>query len=84
MTMPIEVKLALERKAIEMAVTIVGVHSVRLVDDDTVSAIFDIAPDESGNGLYFEFPLPQLVSRNDLYEFGCWLAATGYGGETVH
>ena len=84
MTMPAEVKMALEIKAMELEVSIVGVHSVRLVDGDTVSAIFDIAPDESGNGLHFEFPLPQLVNRNDLREFGQWLATTGYGGETVH
>ena len=84
MTMPIEVKLELERKAIEQGVSIVGVHSVCLVDEDTVSAIFDIAPDPTGNGLHFEFPLPQLVSRNDLREFSEWLAMTGYRGETVH
>jgi hypothetical protein len=82
--LPIEVKLALERKAIELGVSITGVHSVCLIDEDTVSAIFDITPDQTGNGLHFEFPLPQLVSRNDLREFGEWLAATGYGGETRH
>ena len=47
MTMPAEVKMALEIKAMELEVSIVGVHSVRLVDGDTVSAIFDIAPDET-------------------------------------
>jgi hypothetical protein len=83
MTMPIEIKLALERKAIEMAVTITGVHSCA-VEDGIAYVIFDVAPDEAGCGLHFEFPLPQLVSRNDLREFSEWLAMTGYRGETVH
>ena len=83
MTLPIEVKLALERKAIELGVRIVGVHSVCLVDGD-VDVIFDVEPDPSGNGLHFVFPLPQLVNRSDLREFSEWLAASGYSGETVH
>jgi hypothetical protein len=84
MTMPIEVKLKLERLTIEMAVTITGVHSVRMAGDDTVSAIFDIKPDPTGNGLHFEFPLPQLVNKNELREFSEWLAELGYAGMTVH
>ena len=72
--MPIEVKLALERKALELSVKITGVHSVVLVDDDTRDAIFDIEPDANGTGLHFTFPLPQLVNRNDLRAFSEWLA----------
>jgi len=49
MTMPCEVKMELERRALELAVTIVGVHSVCLIDDDTVDAIFDIEPDLEKN-----------------------------------
>jgi hypothetical protein len=44
-----------------------------------------IEPDVSGSGLHFTFPLPQLVSRNDLYAFGQWLASSGcYTGMTLH
>jgi hypothetical protein len=77
---PHEVKLTLERLTLEQGVMITGVHSVALVDDSTVSAIFDIEPDPSGNGLHFEFPLPQVVSRSDLRAFGEWLASSSYGG----
>ncbi len=84
MTMPAEVKLMLERKTLELGVTIIGVHSVLMVDEEMVSAIFDIAPDESGSGMLFTFPLPQLVSRNDLAEFAEWLAQFGWNGETLH
>jgi hypothetical protein len=83
MTTPAEVKMALELKAMMLAVTITGVHSVCLIDHDTVDAIFDIKPDESGCGLHFQFPLPQMGSRNDLRAFGEWLASSDYGG-TLH
>ena len=88
MTTPHEVKFALDRKLLELAgggpvPTIVGVHSVVLVDGTTVSVIYDIEPDVSGSGLHFEFELPTLVSRDDLRAFGEWLASSGYGG-TLH
>ena len=63
--------------------TIVGVHSVVLVDGTTVNVIYDIEPDVSGSGLHFEFELPALVSRDDLRAFGEWLASSGFTG-TVH
>jgi hypothetical protein len=56
MTMPIEIKLAVERMALELEVTVVGVHSVCLVDGD-VDVIFDVEPDLSGNGWHLVFPL---------------------------
>jgi hypothetical protein len=84
MTTPHEVKLGLERKALEMQVTIVGVHSIRMEDDTTCSAIFDIEPDESHNGLFFLFELPELVSKRDLSLFALWLASPDYGSMTVH
>lgn len=75
MTTPAEVKMALERKAVELNVTITGVHSVMLVDNDSVDVIFDIEPDvSSGNGLHFTFPLPEQVSRGDIRAFSAWLA----------
>jgi hypothetical protein len=33
---------------------------------DTVDVVYDVEPDESGSGLHFSFPLPQLVSAEDL------------------
>ena len=88
MTTPHEVKFRLEQRLLELAgggpvPTIVGVHSVVLVDGTTVSVIYDIEPDVSGSGLHFEFELPTLVSREDLRAFGEWLASSGYGG-TLH
>ena len=85
---PHEVKFALDRKLLELSgggpvPTIVGVHSVVLVDGTTVSVIYDIEPDVSGSGLHFEFELPTLVSRDDLRAFGEWLATSGYDG-AVH
>ena len=82
MTMPAEVKMALERKALDAGVSIVGVHSVVLIGD-TVDVIYDVEPDESSSGMHFQFPLPQLVSRADLNMFALWLAAP-HGGMTVH
>jgi hypothetical protein len=83
MTLPIEVKLTLERKALELGVTIVGVHSVCLIDDTTVNAIFDIEPDvNGGNGLHFNFALPQLVAKDDLNLFAWWLVAPDHA--TIH
>jgi len=61
----------------------VGVHSIVLVDANTVSAIFDIEPDLCGNGLHFEFELPRVLTREELCGFGQWLAEAGYGG-AVH
>jgi hypothetical protein len=55
MTMPIEIKLAVERMALELEVTVVGVHSVCLVDGDV--DVFDVEPDLSGNGWHLVFPL---------------------------
>jgi hypothetical protein len=81
MILPVEVKMLLERKAIELGVSIVGVHSV-VLDENTVDVIYDIAPDENGSGLHFSFPLPQLVSAEDLSAFASWLAARHVG--TVH
>jgi hypothetical protein len=65
----------------DLAVTITGVHSVVLVEN-TVDVIYDVEPDESGSGLHFTFPLPQLVSADDLSAFAAWLAAHHVG--TVH
>jgi hypothetical protein len=85
MTLPAEVKMELERKALDLGARIVGVHSVYLVDNDTVDVIFDIDPDPAGNGLHFQFLLPQFISRNDLREFSEWLAEQGcYVGMTIH
>jgi hypothetical protein len=81
MTLPAAVKMALERKALALGVSIVGVHSVVLVDN-TVDVIDDVEPDESGSGLHFSFPLPQLVSAEDLSAFASWLATRHFG--TVH
>src|SRR5262249_136144 len=82
---PHEVKLALERMTMEQGVTIIGLHSVLMADETTLSAIFDIATDVAGCGLNFTFLLPQLVSRKDLNEFALWLASPDYsGGITMH
>jgi hypothetical protein len=61
MIIPHEVEMTLERMPLEHGVTITGVHSILIVDDTPVSAIFEFAPDENGYGLHFTFPLPQLV-----------------------
>jgi hypothetical protein len=82
MILPAEVKMQLERKAIDIGVSIVGVHSIRLTDDDTVSAIFEVTPDEDGSGLHLSFPMPQYVTKDDLPLFAQWLAAQHVG--TVH
>jgi hypothetical protein len=81
MTVPAEVKMELELKALNLGVSIVGVHSVCLVEN-TVDVIYDVEPDENGSGLHFQFSLPQLVSRDDLSAFAVWLAVRHVG--TVH
>jgi hypothetical protein len=54
-----------------------------MIDATTVSAMFDIVPDASGSGLYFEFEVPSgVLTREDLCGFGQWLAS-GFTG-TVH
>ena len=74
-----------KKRSLELGVTIVGVHSVCLVDDTTVNAIFDIEPDmNGGNGLHFNFALPQLVAKSDLSLFALWLASPDYAGMTMH
>jgi hypothetical protein len=72
--MPAELKMQLEMRAHVLGVTIVGVHSVCLVDDDTMDIIFDVTPDECGCGLHIVFPLPPMVSKDDLRAFVEWLA----------
>jgi hypothetical protein len=81
MTAPCEVKLTLERKALERGVTIVGLHSW-IVEDDTVYVIYDITPDLDGLGLHFSFPFPEQVTRDELRRFSEWLAEFGY--QTMH
>ena len=82
---PHMVKLAVETKAAKLAVTITGVHSVVCLDGDEVYAIFDVEPDESGDGLHFVFPMPESVSRGDLPAFASWLTRAGHCGcETIH
>jgi hypothetical protein len=57
---------------------ITGIHSV-IVEGDVVSVIYDIMPDTAGNGLYFEFELPERITREELSRFSEWLAAEGFG-----
>ena len=86
---PVEIKFALEQRLFALASdggpvpTIVGIHSVVLINATTVSAIFDIEPEPCGNGLHFEFELPRALTREELCGFSQWLAESGYGG-TVH
>jgi hypothetical protein len=82
---PHEVKFALELKALELAVTVTGVHSVCLIDDDgpVVDVIFDVEPDPCGCGLHFMFPLPELVGRDVVREFSEWLVWSDVNA-TVH
>ena len=85
MTTPAEVKMALQVKALELAVRVTGVHSLCLYDDDgpVVDAIFDVEPDPHGCGLHFVFPLPAEVDRDEVRSFGWWLVETDYG-VTIH
>lgn len=78
------VKIALEQLAMEAGVVITGVHSCLMADEETVSALFDCEPDESGCGLSFTFPLPQLVSTKEVGLFALWLAAPPDEARTVH
>jgi hypothetical protein len=88
MKTPAEVKFELEQCLLKLAnggpvPMITGVHSIVMIDSTTVSAIFDIVPDSSGSGLYFEFELPGgVLTREDLCGFSQWLAS-GFEG-TVH
>jgi hypothetical protein len=89
MITPHEIKFALEQLLLTLAnggpvPVITGVHSLVLIDSTTVSAIFDIMPDTSGSGLYFEFELPRgVLTREELCCFSAWLAASGIEGN-VH
>ena len=86
---PAEIKFALEQRLFALASdggpvpTIVGIHSVVLINATTVSGIFDIVPDTGGSGLHFEFELPTVLTREELCGFSEWLASSGYGG-TLH
>jgi hypothetical protein len=88
MKTPAEVKFELEQRLLKLAnggpvPMITGVHSIVMIDSTTVSAIFDIVPDSSGSGLYFEFEVPGgVLTREELCGFSQWLAS-GFGG-TVH
>jgi hypothetical protein len=88
MKTPAEVKFELELRLLKLAnggtvPMITGVHSLVMIDSATVSAIFDIVPDVSGSGLYFEFELPSgVLTREELCGFSAWLAS-GFEG-TVH
>ena len=44
---------------------ITGIHSV-IVEGDVVSVIYDIRPQTAGNGLYFDFELPERITREEL------------------
>jgi hypothetical protein len=86
---PHEIKFQLEQKLLALAQDgapvpmITGVHSLVMLDTTTVSAIFDIMPDASDSGLYFEFELPSgVLTREDLRGFSQWLAS-GFEG-AVH
>jgi hypothetical protein len=84
-----EIKFQLEQKLLALArddkpiPIITGVHSLVMIDATTVSAIFDIAPDSDGSGLYFEFEVPiGVLKREDLCRFSQWLASGCEG--TMH
>jgi hypothetical protein len=84
-----EIKFQLEQKLPNLAQEggpvpiITGVHSLVMINATTVSAMFDIVPDASGSGLYFEFEVPNgVLTREDLSGFSQWLAS-GFTG-TVH
>ena len=89
MTTPAQIKFRLEQRLLDLAPdggpvpTIVGVHSIVLIDTNTVSVIYDIEPDSGGSGLHFEFALPKALTREELCAFSQWLAESGYCG-TVH
>jgi hypothetical protein len=89
MKTPAEVKFELERLLLKLAnggpvPMITGVHSIVMIDSTTVSTIFDITPDASGSGLYFEFEVPRgVLTREELRCFSAWLASSGCHG-TVH
>jgi hypothetical protein len=84
MTTAAEIKFALQRKAMELAVRITGVHSVVLIGGDTVDLILDIEPDECGCGLHFVCPLPGDVGADEYRPFAHWLTQTDRCGETLH
>ena len=65
MTLPAEVKMSLERKALDLGVSIVGVHRIVLIGD-TVDVVYDVEPGRKRQRSPFLFPLPQLVSAEDL------------------
>jgi hypothetical protein len=67
-----QVKMNLEALTMERGIQIVGLHSVEL-EDGTVRVIFDIDPDETSCGLHFNFPLPELVTKEELSAFALWL-----------
>ena len=89
MMTPHEIKFQLEQRLLALArdggpvPMITGVHSLVMIDATTVSAMFDIVPDASGSGLYFEFEVPTgVLNREELCSFSQWLAS-GFEG-TVH
>jgi hypothetical protein len=79
-----EVKLALQRRATELGLSVTGLHSVRVVDD-VVDIIFDCSPDLTGDGLHFCFSLPQAIAKDDVRRFAEWLASPEFSGDmTMH
>jgi hypothetical protein len=85
-----QVKFQLERKLLDLArkggpvPVITGVYSIVMNDSTTVSAIFDIAPDDNGSGLHFDFELPRgVLTREELCCFSAWLGSSECEG-TVH
>jgi hypothetical protein len=78
----VDVKLHLDRLAIEKGITLVGVHSVRL-EDGQVHVLFDTAVTDEP--FPFHFRLPQLIAEEQLDLFVRWLAAPLDVGEvTLH
>lgn len=72
----------LERKRLDLAEggvlpVIVGIHSL-VVEGDTASVIFDIVPDQDGNGLHFSFEFLPTITREELSQFSEWLARSGH------
>jgi hypothetical protein len=55
-----------------MGVQIAGLHSC-VLEDGTVDCLFDIDGDSDNNILQFRFPLPQLVTEEELSAFALWL-----------
>jgi hypothetical protein len=75
-----QIKFDLDRLTMEKGITLMGVHSCRLIEGTELDLLFET----SDELFHYRCPLPQLVNKEDISMFAAWLCCPDLGEVTLH